>query len=93
MKTLLVAVILAILFVPSLTPAYKQVRDGSGNLVETWTRQGDRIEVRDKDNNLKEQRRRVGDRMKSVTVAVTSYGKNQEIMIDYASANGATFSI
>ena len=63
MKTLLVAAIVAILFVPSLAPAYKQVRDGSGNLVETWTRQGDRIEVRDKDNNLKEQRRRVGDRI------------------------------
>ena len=63
MKTLLVAVILAILFVPSLAPADKQVRDGSGNLVETWTKKGDRIEVRDKDNNLKEQRRRVGDRI------------------------------
>ena len=63
MKILLVAVIIAILVVPSMAPAYKQVRDGSGNLVETWTRQGDRIEVRDKDNNLKEQRRRVGDRI------------------------------
>ena len=63
MKISLVAVIIAILFVPSMAPAYKQVRDGSGNLVETWTRQGDRIEVRDKDNNLKEQRRRVGDRI------------------------------
>ena len=63
MKMLLVAAIIAILFVPSMAPAYKQVRDGSGNLVETWTRQGDRIEVRDKDNNLKEQRHRVGDRI------------------------------
>jgi hypothetical protein len=63
MKILLVALTLAILFVPSMTPAYKQVRDGSGNLVETWTRQGDRIEVRDSHNNLKEQRRRVGDRI------------------------------
>ena len=59
MKTLLVAVIVAILFVPSMAPAYKQVRDGSGNLVETWTKKGDRIEVRDSHNNLKE---RVGDR-------------------------------
>ena len=33
MKTLLVAVIVAILFVPSVTLAYKQVRDGSGNLI------------------------------------------------------------
>jgi hypothetical protein len=63
MKTLLVALTLAILFVPSLAPAYKQVRDGSGNLVETWARQGERIEVRDSHNNLKEQRRRVGDRI------------------------------
>ena len=52
MKTLLVALIVAILFVPSMAPAYKQVRDGSGNLVETWTRQGDRIEVRDGSGNL-----------------------------------------
>jgi hypothetical protein len=33
MKTLLVTEILAILFVPSVTLAYKQVRDGSGNLI------------------------------------------------------------
>ena len=33
MKTLLVAVILAILVIPSVTLAYKQVRDGSGNLI------------------------------------------------------------
>jgi hypothetical protein len=63
MKALLVAVIVIILFVPSLVPAYKQIRDGSGNLVETWTKKGGRIEVRDKDNNLKEQRHRVGDRI------------------------------
>ena len=63
MKTIVIAVIVAILFVPSLSPAYKQVRDGSGNLVETWTKKGDRIEVRDSHNNLKEQRHRVGDRI------------------------------
>jgi hypothetical protein len=63
MKTLLVAVIVAILFLPARAPAYKQVRDGSGNLVETRTKKGDRIEVRDRDNNLKEQRHRVGDRL------------------------------
>ncbi len=33
MKILLVAVIVAILFVPSVTLAFKQVRDGSGNLM------------------------------------------------------------
>jgi hypothetical protein len=63
MKTLSVVVIVAILFLPALAPAYKQVRDGSGNLVETWTKKGDRIEVRDRDNNLKEQRNPVGDRI------------------------------
>ena len=52
MKILLVAVIVAILFVPSVTLAFKQVRDGSGNLVETWTKKGDRIEVRDGSGNL-----------------------------------------
>ena len=52
MKILLVAVIVAILFVPSLALAYKQVRDGSGNLVETWTKKGDRVEVRDGSGNL-----------------------------------------
>jgi hypothetical protein len=36
-----------------VTLAYKQVRDGSGNLVETWTKKkGDRIEVRDGSGNL-----------------------------------------
>ena len=40
MKKFLIVVISAILFVPSMAPAYKRVRDGSGNLVETWTRQG-----------------------------------------------------
>jgi hypothetical protein len=63
MKTLLVAAIVAILFLPSLAPAYKQIHDGSGNLVETWTKKGDRIEVRGRDNNLKDQRHRVGDRI------------------------------
>ena len=52
MKMLLVAAIIAILFVPSMAPAYKQVRDGSGNLIETWTKKGDRIEVRDGSGNL-----------------------------------------
>jgi hypothetical protein len=52
MKTLLVTLILAILLVPSMAPAYKQVRDGSGNLIETWTKKGDRIEVRDGSGNL-----------------------------------------
>ncbi len=38
MKTLLVAVIVAILFLPALAPAYKQVRDGSGNLLKPGQR-------------------------------------------------------
>ena len=33
MKTLLVAVIVATLVIPSMAPSYKQVRDGSGNLI------------------------------------------------------------
>lgn len=39
------------------------IRDGSGNLVETWTRNGDRIEIRDKDNNLTRQLHKRGDRI------------------------------
>jgi Ni/Co efflux regulator RcnB len=39
------------------------VRDGSGNLVESWSRKGDRIEVRDRDNNLSRQMRRQGERI------------------------------
>lgn len=39
------------------------VRDGSGNLVESWARKGDRIEVRDRDNNLSREMRRQGDRI------------------------------
>jgi hypothetical protein len=39
------------------------VRDGSGNLVESWSRKGDRIEIRDRDNNLSRQMRRQGERI------------------------------
>lgn len=63
MRLLFCVAIAVILLIPMDASAYKTVRDGSGNLVETWTKNGDRIEVRDKDNNLKEERRRVGDRI------------------------------
>ena len=63
MNILHITAIVAILLVPTMAFAYKTVRDGSGNLLETWTKKGDRIEVRDKNNNLKEERRRVGDRI------------------------------
>ncbi|MGC8602604.1 MAG: hypothetical protein ACP5VS_02815 [Desulfomonilaceae bacterium] len=39
------------------------IRDGSGNLVETWTRHGDNIEIRDKSNNLTRQLHKHGDRI------------------------------
>jgi hypothetical protein len=51
------------LFIPFIALADKTVRDGSGNLVETWTKRGDRTEIRDKDNNLIRERHRVGDRI------------------------------
>ena len=56
-------VALLLLFVPLTAFGGKTVRDGSGNLVETWTKRGDRTEIRDKDNNLIRERRRVGDRI------------------------------
>jgi hypothetical protein len=63
MRLIFCVAIAVIFLIPMDVSAYKTVRDGSGNLVETWTKKGDRIEVRDKDNNLKEERRRVGDRI------------------------------
>ncbi len=39
----------------------KKVRDVSGNLAETWTKRGDRIEIRNKDNNLTRGRKRVDE--------------------------------
>ena len=58
-----ILVALIFLFIPFIAFAGKTVRDGSGNLVETWTRRGDRTEIRDKDNNLIRERHRVGDRI------------------------------
>jgi hypothetical protein len=62
MKIIILATIF-FLFIPFIALAGKTVRDGSGNLVETWTRRGDRTEIRDKDNNLIRERHRVGDRI------------------------------
>ncbi len=57
--------IVVCLLCPLVAFAGKTVRDGSGNLVETWTKRGDRIEIRDKDNNLIRERHRVGDRIEA----------------------------
>ena len=63
MKTLVALAIAAILLVPTLAPAFKTIRDGSGNLIGTETRiNGDRIEIRDGDNNLSRQIHREGSR-------------------------------
>jgi hypothetical protein len=58
-----ILVTLFFLLIPFTAIAGKTVRDGSGNLGETWTKHGDRIEIRDKDNNLIRERHKVGDRI------------------------------
>lgn len=63
MKILVALVIAVILLIPTLAPAFKQIRDGSGNLIGTETRiNRDRVEIRDKDNNLSRQINREGNR-------------------------------
>ena len=63
MKTLVALTIAAILLIPTLAPAFKTIRDGSGNLIGTETRiNRDRIEIRDADNNLSRQINREGNR-------------------------------
>ncbi|MGO8881535.1 MAG: hypothetical protein ACLPVO_15425 [Desulfomonilaceae bacterium] len=37
------------------------LRDGSGNMVETWSKQGERTQIRDKDGNLSRELHRRGD--------------------------------
>lgn len=63
MRTLIALVVAAILFIPSFAPAFKTIRDGSGNLRETWTQKGDRVEIRDGDGNLSRQLNREGERI------------------------------
>ncbi len=62
-----IKILLATVFLlfPLVAFAGKTVRDGSGNLVETWTKRGNRIEIRDKDNNLIRDRHKVGDRIEA----------------------------
>ena len=62
MRTLIALIIAAILFVPTLAPAFKTIRDGSGNLLGYERRVGDRVEFRDRDNNLKAESNREGSR-------------------------------
>lgn len=59
----LVMMILIFLLPTGALAAGGTIRDGSGNLVETWNRHGDRIEIRDKDNNLTRQLHKRGDRI------------------------------
>ena len=64
MKTSLLVVVAIIIFSAMAWASDSgTVRDGSGNLVESWSRKGDRIEIRDRDNNLSRQMRRQGERI------------------------------
>ena len=62
MKGLKLGVILTLLVIPTITLAYEQIRDRSGNLIGTRTRVGDRFEYRDGSNNKIGERRREGSR-------------------------------
>ena len=62
MKTLTALIVAEMLAIPTLVPASEQIRDGSGNLIGTRTKVGDRYEYRDKDNNLSAETRREGSR-------------------------------
>ena len=62
MKMLTALAIAAILFTATSVLAFKTIRDGSGNLIGTETRVGDRTEIRDRDNNLKAESNRQGSR-------------------------------
>jgi hypothetical protein len=52
MKTFLVVVGVVVFSAMAWASDSGVVRDGSGNLVESWSRKGNRIEIRDRDNNL-----------------------------------------
>lgn len=62
MRTLIALAIAAILFIPTLSPAYREIRNSNGDLIGTATRVGDRTEIRDRDNNLKAESNREGSR-------------------------------
>lgn len=62
MKTLTALAIATILLTATSTLAFKTIRDGSGNLLGTETRVGNRTEIRDRDNNLVGQTNREGSR-------------------------------
>ena len=62
MKPLIASAIAVILFVPTTAPAYREIRNGSGDLIGTETRVGDRTEIRDRDNNLVGETNRQGSR-------------------------------
>jgi hypothetical protein len=56
-------VIIALLLLPVVSHGFKELRDGSGNLRETWLQRDGRIEIRDSGNNLTRQLRRNGERI------------------------------
>ena len=62
MRTLVELAIAAILLTAASALAFKQIRDGSGNLVGTETRVGNRTEFRDRDNNISRHLNREGSR-------------------------------
>ncbi|MHB8205270.1 MAG: hypothetical protein ACYDHG_16420 [Desulfomonilaceae bacterium] len=62
MRNLVMMIVLCLIPIGALAVG-GTIRDGSGNLVETWTRHVDTIEIRDKDNNLVKQLHRRGDRI------------------------------
>jgi hypothetical protein len=55
-------IVVCLLF-PLIFFVEKKVRDCSGNLAETWTNRGDKIEIRNKDNDLIRERHRVDERI------------------------------
>lgn len=62
MRTLVALTVLAVLLAATSAMAFREIRDGSGNLVGTERRVGDRIEIRDGNGNLSRQINREGSR-------------------------------
>jgi hypothetical protein len=62
MKRLKLAVLVALMVIPTATFAFEQIRDRSGNLIGTRTKVGDRFEYRDGSNNKIGESNREGSR-------------------------------
>jgi len=63
MKDVLIGLVLTFLFLVGTASADKVVRDKYGNVVQTWTRQGNTVDVRDNYGNLQNTRRYYKDRI------------------------------